>query len=150
MAIRDHFNRTAKYKAVIATCDPSNGLIEAIGPDGAARQIALFDVPFGFTWPRVGEYWSIYEENGYWRLGAKFLTTEERVAFMALQPGESYGVGAGGGTGPAGPPGPTGPQGPQGPQGIQGIPGNIGPAGPAGPTGPAGPVSKAFIVMMGE
>jgi hypothetical protein len=90
MAISDHLNRTAKYKVLISTCDPSQGLIEATGPDGAPRQIALFAVPYGFTWPRVGEYWSIYEENGYWRLGEKFLTPEERAAFQALQPGDTW------------------------------------------------------------
>jgi hypothetical protein len=90
MAIKDHLNRVNKLKVQIITSDPPSGTLEGIGPDGAPRQVALFAVPYGFTWPRVGEFWSIYEENGYWRLGEKFLTSEERVAFQALQPGDTW------------------------------------------------------------
>jgi hypothetical protein len=90
MPIRDHVNRVAKYKALIVTVDPPTGTLEAVGPDGQVRPIPLFAVPYGFTWPREGEYWSIYDENGYWRLGEKFLSPEERAAFQALAPGETW------------------------------------------------------------
>lgn len=70
------------------TVDPSQRLIEVITADGAARRLAIWEVSGGFTWPKEGEDWSIYEENGYWMLGSKFLDPDENAKLQALSPGQ--------------------------------------------------------------
>lgn len=88
MAIRDHVHRVSKMRVLITTVDPSQRLIHAVGADGGAKQIAIFDVPSQFTWPVEGEQWSAYEENGYWYLGNKFLDPQESADFESLNPGD--------------------------------------------------------------
>lgn len=88
MAIGDHFHRAPKLRAKITTVDPTQRLIEVVTIDGAARRLAIWDVPSGFTWPAEGEDWSIFEENGYWKLGNKFLSPDESATLESLAPGE--------------------------------------------------------------
>lgn len=108
--------RVAKLRAQITTVDPASRVIEVATVDGAARRLFVADIdPAGFVWPQVGEEWSIYDENGYWRLGAKFLSQDESALFESLQPGDHY---PGLEPGPPGPQGPIGPAGPQGPPGV--------------------------------
>lgn len=90
MAIKDHVNKVAKMRISITAVDPTQRLIHAVGADGGAKQISVFEVPAYFIWPQVGEQWTAYEENGYWYLGHKFLNSEESDAFQSLNPGDPY------------------------------------------------------------
>lgn len=92
MAIRDHQTRVAKLRVTIVTVDPTQRLIEAVAQDGAVRRLATFDAPNNFRWPREGEQWSIYEENGYWTLGNQFEVDPDAQSI------EDFGVGDGPGT----------------------------------------------------
>lgn len=87
--IDSRMNRVPKQRATIVTVDPSQRLIEVATSDGGIRRLAVFDIPSYFTWPVQGEEWSIYEENGYWRLGDKYLSREEDERLRNLQPGGS-------------------------------------------------------------
>jgi hypothetical protein len=89
MAVRDHINRVNKLRAQVITVDPSQRLIEVATADGGLRQLSVYDVPSQFTWPLEGEEWSIYEENGYWYLGNKWLDPDESELFEAMNPGDS-------------------------------------------------------------
>lgn len=97
--VNDRMNRVPKFRGIITTVDPSQRLIEVSTPDGGMHRLAVFDVPAAFTWPKQGESWSVYEQNGNWYLGDKFLDPEEDVAFRAMQPGESRIISGGGGNG---------------------------------------------------
>lgn len=90
MAIKDHVNRVAKMRISITAVDPAQRLIHAVGADGGAKQVSVFDVPAYFVWPRVGEQWTAYEENGYWYLGNKFLNPNENIAFQSMNPGDRF------------------------------------------------------------
>lgn len=99
MSIGNHLSRVAKRRIRITTVDPSQRLIQGVDKTGQGQQVYVNDIPPFFTWPQVNEEWSIYEENGYWRLGYKFFNQEESAALEALAPGESYPpVSGGGGT----------------------------------------------------
>lgn len=87
MALNDHLNRVSKMRAHIVTVDPSQKLIEALTADGSVKRLVVADVPNSFMWPREGEDWSIYEENGYWYLGNKYLDQEEDRLLRAMLPG---------------------------------------------------------------
>ena len=89
MAVRDHINRVNKLRAQVITVDPSQRLIEVTTADGGLRRLSVYDVPSQFTWPLEGEEWSIYEENGYWYLGNKWLDPDESELFEAMNPGDS-------------------------------------------------------------
>ena len=91
MAARDHQTRVAKLRAIVTTVDPSQSLVEVATFDGSARRLYITDIdPAGFVWPQVDEEWSIYEENGYWRLGNKFLNQDELAELNSLAPGEQW------------------------------------------------------------
>lgn len=90
MPLKDHFNRVPRLRGTITTVDPSQRLIEISTADGNIRRLAIFDVPSHFTWPKQGEEWGCYEENGYWYLGNKWLNPDESAAFEAMQPGEGF------------------------------------------------------------
>lgn len=123
MGIGDHVARISKLRARVTTVDPSNDLIEVVTNDRQARRLALFDLPDGFRWPVEGQEWSIYEENGYWRLGNRFYSPEEREALRELDPGEALPGTSGGDPGPPGPPGEDGEDGAPGAPGAPGSPG---------------------------
>lgn len=90
MAVKDHLTRVSKLRARITTVDPSQRIIEVATADGNARRLAVFDILPGFTWPKEGEEWSIYEENGQWVLGKKFLNQDEADQLEALAPGDTW------------------------------------------------------------
>jgi len=147
----------------ILTVDPQQRKIEAILKDGAAVQVAVFDTPGFFVWPKVGERWTIHKYNGIWMLNHR-LGTEDDYQVDDLQPGEGkidadiiktptgksviivddakvtagQVIGYQNGTWtPIDQTGGTGSQGPQGPKGDtgpQGSQGNVGATGSAGPS----------------
>ncbi len=88
MAVRHFVNQTNKLRATILTVSISRGLVEARSRDGAIRQIAGFETATVFRWPKEGEEWAIYEENGYWKLGGRFLNDEERRAVADMGEGD--------------------------------------------------------------
>jgi hypothetical protein len=90
MAISDHLYRTNKLRAHIVTVDIERGIVEAIGRDSYTRKITSFETPTIFRWPKVGEEWSIYEQNGDWKLGGRFLDVEERVGINDMKEGELF------------------------------------------------------------
>lgn len=89
MAIKDHVSRVSKLRARIVTVDPTQRLIEVVTPDAAVRRLAVFETPPSFTWPKEGEEWSIYQENGYWYLGNRFANIDDPVKIEDLQPGDN-------------------------------------------------------------
>lgn len=89
MAVKDHLHRTPKLRGKISTVDPSQGIIEVITTDGAARRLASFDSAPFFRWPKAGEEWTIYEENGHWLLGDRFPLTDDAITDKELQPGDA-------------------------------------------------------------
>lgn len=95
MPIRDHQTRVAKLRVRVTLVDPSQRIIEVADKTGSPRRLTVFEVPVGWTWPVVGEEWSIYEENGTWVLGNKFLSPEEAKAFESQEPGDSFSLGSG-------------------------------------------------------
>jgi hypothetical protein len=88
VGVGDHISPVRKLRGRVSTVDPSQDLVEVICQDRQARRLALFDLPENFRWPIEGEEWSIYEENGYWRLGNRFYSAEEREALRGLEPGQ--------------------------------------------------------------
>lgn len=90
MAVRDHLHHVRKMRAIVTTVDPEKREIHVRGADGGDRQLAVFDVPVYWVWPRVGETWSIYEENGYWILGHRFLDQDEDAALRSLNEGDPW------------------------------------------------------------
>lgn len=71
------------------TCDPSTGRIEAALKDGGGIQIAVWDMPAFFRWPRQDEVWSVQMVNGIWRLGNLIQSRDQREVTNALEPGEA-------------------------------------------------------------
>jgi hypothetical protein len=91
MAIRDHVQRVRKLRGRVTTVDPSQRIVEVVTADGNAHRVYITDISAGgFVWPIEGEDWSIYEENGMWVLGNKFLNQDEAVELESLQPGDTY------------------------------------------------------------
>jgi hypothetical protein len=88
MGVRDHITAVRKLRGRVSTVDPSKDLIEVICQDRQARRLAVYDLPSDFVWPVEGQEWSIYEENGYWKLGDRFYSPEERDALRTLEPGQ--------------------------------------------------------------
>src|SRR6476661_2490246 len=89
MAIRDHLTRVSKLRGHVTTVDPARGIIELVTAAGPVL-LTGFDTDTVVRWPKQDEDWSIYEENGYWVLGKRFLNNEEQKVIQALQPGEVY------------------------------------------------------------
>lgn len=90
MAIKDHVTRVAKRRARVTLVDPSQRIIEVADATGRAHRLWVGDVSNSWTWPKVNEEWSIYEENGLWVLGSKFLSPEEAKVFESQNPGDQY------------------------------------------------------------
>jgi hypothetical protein len=88
MAVRDHISVVNKLRGIVTTVDPGNMVLEVTCQDRQPRRIFLADVPSGFTWPKEGEQWSIYEENGYWRLGNRFPQGIDDFHISQMEPGE--------------------------------------------------------------
>lgn len=77
-----------RRSAYITTVDPKTRKIEAQLKDGGLIQIALFDIPSFFVWPKTGEHWIIRQDAGYWRLFNKF-DSNDNQAVGTLKPGEA-------------------------------------------------------------
>lgn len=71
MSVKSHLGQSfERYRqAKIMTVDPSQRRVEGVLSEGAMVQIAVFDIPSFFRWPKEGEIWTIYQQGGVWRLG---------------------------------------------------------------------------------
>lgn len=72
----------------ISTVDPANRKIEAILKDATTVQVAVFDTPGLFIWPKVGEYWTIHQREGFWMLDHRVESYDDEQKIADLQPGE--------------------------------------------------------------
>jgi hypothetical protein len=88
MAVSDHISRVNKLRGIVTTVDPGNMVLEITCQDRQPRRIFLADIPSGFVWPAEGEQWSIYEENGYWRLGNRFPQPNDAMRIENMGVGE--------------------------------------------------------------
>lgn len=77
-----------RRSAYIRTVDPKTRKIEAQLKDGGLIQIALFDIPSFFVWPKAGEHWIVRQDAGYWKLFNKF-DSEDNQKVVSLKPGEA-------------------------------------------------------------
>lgn len=55
----------------IMTVDPSTRRVEGMMKDGSMLQIAVWDVPTAFRWPKENEIWVVQQESGIWKLSAR-------------------------------------------------------------------------------
>lgn len=55
----------------IITVNIKERYIEAALKDGAMVHVLVSTVPPIFQWPKTGEVWIIWRENGYWKLGER-------------------------------------------------------------------------------
>jgi hypothetical protein len=90
MAVKDFMKPGygPRMGCTILTVDPKQRKIEAILKDGAAVQVAVFDTPGFFVWPKVGERWTIHKYNGIWMLNHR-LGTEDDHQIDDLEPGQA-------------------------------------------------------------
>ena len=55
----------------IITVNVKERYIEAALKDGAMIHVLVSTVPAIFQWPMTGEVWTVWRENGYWKLGER-------------------------------------------------------------------------------
>lgn len=66
-----------KQRVEITTVDPSNRTVEVKLRDNVTVPVAVWETGAAFRWPQVGEFWSIYYENGYPVLGGRLQETTQ-------------------------------------------------------------------------
>jgi hypothetical protein len=90
MAIKDHMQpgMGARQMVRITTVDTSNRIIEAALKDYGTIQIAIFDTPNFFVWPKVLETWLVRKENGIWMLDRRVDIGDDQ-SINSLNPGEA-------------------------------------------------------------
>lgn len=59
------------------TVDPKERRVEAALKEAAMVQVAVWEVSSSFQWPRVGEFWTLYRESGFWHLGKRLEGSKE-------------------------------------------------------------------------
>jgi hypothetical protein len=72
----------------ILTVDPKQRIIQGILKDTTSVEIAVFDTPGFFIWPKVGENWTIHQYNGIWMLNHR-LGGADDYQIDDLEPGEA-------------------------------------------------------------
>lgn len=77
----------ARRSCQIITVDPVNRKIEGALKDKTIVQIAVFDTPEFFVWPKPREYWTIQQCNGIWMLDRR-LGEKDDLQVEHLNPGE--------------------------------------------------------------
>lgn len=85
----DNVPAVQEQRVRIVTCDPSTSRIEGVLKDGAIVQIAVWETPSLFVWPREGETWTIQRSGLYWMLGSLLEDESEPHPIGDLQPGEA-------------------------------------------------------------
>lgn len=59
----------SKQYVQIETVGRKTRRLEGRLKDGGAVAIGIYEISKAFRWPKVGEYWSVHNENGTWMLG---------------------------------------------------------------------------------
>lgn len=62
---------TDRSRVKILTVDPPTRRVEAAFKDGSMIQIAVWDTPSAFRWPKENEVWIVRRDNGIWMLDCK-------------------------------------------------------------------------------
>lgn len=78
-----------KQRVLITTVDPATRRIEGVLKDGAVIQIALYEIPAQFRWPKVNEYWTVTREANFWYLGSAHEMEDETFPVEAMEPGDT-------------------------------------------------------------
>lgn len=73
----------------IVTCDPATRRIEGRLKDGVIIQIAVWEIPSGFRWPKTDEFWTVIQRNHFWHLGQPMEIGENEKPIEDLQPGDT-------------------------------------------------------------
>jgi hypothetical protein len=89
MAVSDHMKPGygPRRSCQIITVNPANRKIEASLKDRTIVQVAVFDTPEFFVWPKPREYWTIQQCNGIWMLDRR-LGEKDDLQIDDLNPGE--------------------------------------------------------------
>lgn len=62
---------TDRSRVKILTVDTARRRVEAAFKDGSMIQIAVWDTPHAFRWPKENEIWLVRRDNGIWMLDCK-------------------------------------------------------------------------------
>lgn len=86
MAVKDFSSPapSSRQRVMITTVDPSNRTVQATLKDKTPINIVIWEVGEIFRWPREGELWTIYQEQGYWKLD-----TAVAGSIEDMQPGDT-------------------------------------------------------------
>ncbi len=84
MTISDQYGRQAAMGVTITTVDPNTRRIEGVLKDGGIVQIAVWDTPALFAWPKPDEHWTVTRQGQYWRLGNRVESTDEDISVSDL------------------------------------------------------------------
>jgi hypothetical protein len=79
-------NRTQRVR--ITSVDPATRQMEGTLRDGAVIRITVWEVPASFTWPVVGEQWSVTRPAGMWILGHRIESVDDEHSIEDLAPGQ--------------------------------------------------------------
>lgn len=73
MSVADHMKQGLHQKSVVRviTVNIKMRYVEAATKDGAMIHILVKGVPTVFRWPKAGEVWTVWRENGYWILAER-------------------------------------------------------------------------------
>lgn len=69
MSARNFRPQLNKARVKIMAVNPRERQVQALLKEGAIVEVAVWDTPIAFRWPREGEIWTIYREANYWVLG---------------------------------------------------------------------------------
>lgn len=91
MAVQDWMKPgyAPRRSSKIITVDTKNRKIEAMLKDATIVQVAVFDSPGLFIWPKAGEYWTIHQYNGIWVLNNRIEPNYDGQQISDLSPGEA-------------------------------------------------------------
>jgi hypothetical protein len=80
---------SSKQRVKILTVDAASRRVEAILKDGTAIQVAVWEVPILFRWPKEEEWWTVVKQNGYWMLDALIEQPSDDVQVTDLDAGQA-------------------------------------------------------------
>lgn len=92
MPIKDQYPGGAieKQWVRIVTVDTRSRRIDAQLKDFGIIQVALYDVPTAFRWPKEGEMWTVVRENGDWFLRNPAQAPDATFTIEKLNAGDTF------------------------------------------------------------
>lgn len=78
-----------KQRVKILTVDPKTRRIEGVLKDLGIIQVAVFEVPAQFRWPKEGETWTVTRENNFWMLGSSDEQPGASKTIQDIAPGDT-------------------------------------------------------------